>query len=168
MKVLSIIMFHLLMLLFLSCRAQKDLSKVLWENRNRKIVLEYRDSSGNYYDRGTYSGMVLHVIFNSVKYDVKKGKVKVNGITSAGFNEKDTAGLCCVHYFLAEPVNGYLTNIRKLGVSNNSSKDSSKPDGFFDFEASISKDDRLYFSSVSGSGLQEFYIGKVCYGKREP
>jgi hypothetical protein len=147
----------------LNCQAQKDLSNVLAKYNSTLDVLEYRDSSGNYYDRGDYGGLFLEVYFRKVEFDFCTKLVKVEGITSSGSNEKDTVGLCCVYYFLAVPINGYLTNIRNLGVSNSDSENQSGPEGFFRFETKLAQQDRLYFVSKGRSGLQEFKIGEALY-----
>jgi len=149
---------------FKSCKAQ-DLGLLLAKSETTENHLEYWDSIGKYYDRGEYSGVALQVIFSVVQFNASTKKVKVQGITSAGFNRQnhDTLGLCCVQYFLATPVGQKLTKLRLLGVSNDHSLNKGEKEGAFNFEVEISKDDRLYFSSYSGSGLQEFRIGEVCY-----
>src|SRR6266498_1679665 len=111
----------------LSCASQSNLSKTLSKSTNVEWRLSYIDSSGKTYQRGLYGGVAMKVVFKNVEAIKKNNLVKVEGMTTAFFNDKDTVGLCCVNYFIARPVNGYLTKIRKLGETNtHQTGDSSK------------------------------------------
>lgn len=159
-----ILVYSITIISVFSCSAQRNLSKVFSESQNDKR-LEYKDSSGKYYSswESSIGGLFLFVLVNKVEFDPVHTVVNIKGITSSGYDSKDTVGLCCVHYFLAKPVNGILTNIRNLGISGKEDKNRSVREGEFEFKTKVIKGDKLYFCSAAGSALQEFDIGKVCF-----
>jgi len=155
-----------LMLTTLSCASQNNFVKKVSESRNDSPHLSYLDSSGKGYERGLIGGMRMKVVFKRIEFDKNSSLVKVEGVATAFFNEADTVGLCCVDFFIAQPLKGYLTKIRKLGETNsNQTGNSSKPDGYFSFEIKLSNQDRLYFVSSGGTGLEEYDIGNACLEK---
>ncbi len=148
----------------LSCASQLNLSKAISESKNETINLSYIDSSGKGYERGLIGGMRMKVIFRNIEFTKQANLIKVEGVAAVFFNEKDRVGLSGGCDCVAQPVKGYLTKIRKLGETNSSQLvDASKPDGYFSFEITVDKEDRLYFISRGGTGLEEYDIGKVCF-----
>jgi hypothetical protein len=155
----------LLLLITLDCTSQVNLSKTVSISVNELPNLSYVDSSGNGYERGLVGGMRMKVVFRNVDFKKYTGVVQVEGVIAVFNNEKDTVGLCCVDYFIAQPVSGYLTKIRKLGKTNsNQIGDASKPDGFFSFKTVLYRNDKLYFIGAGGKGLEEYNIGDACWG----
>lgn len=168
MKTFVINSFFPLFLMFttLSCASQKNLVQKLSESRNDSPHLSYLDSSGKGYERGLIGGMQMKVIFKRIEFDKKTSLLIVEGQTTTYISQTDTVGLCCVGFFIAQPNNGYLTKIKKLGETNsNQTGNPSKPDGYFSFEIKINAQDRLYFASSGGTGLEEYDIGNACLGK---
>lgn len=153
-----------LMLLTLGCASQKKLVTAISESRNNEWGLSYIDSSGNIYNSwGVYGGLTMTVIFSRIEFNKETSHLKIEGLTTTPAMSSDTIGLCCVDYFIAQPVNGYLTNIRKMGRSNSTQTgDGLKADGYFSFDIILDKKDRLYFVNTENGGLQEYAIGKVC------
>jgi len=164
MKTVKIIHFFCLVLMLsaLSCSSQKNLVTTLYESKNKEEGICYTDSSGHfYYSWDSFGGVLVDVVFINAEFDVETKHLKIEGRTIEK-DRKDTFGFCCVDYFIARPVNGYLTNIRELGQTNNpKNNDKSKPAGYFSFNVLINSDDRLYIKNEMGGGLQEFLIGKV-------
>ena len=153
------------MLTTLSCVSQTNLSNAVSESRNGALNLSYIDSSGKGYEKGLVGGMRMKVMFRNIQFNKQTNFVNVEGLATVFFNERDTIGLCCVDYFIAKPIKGYLTNIIRLGKTNsNQIENASKPDGYFSFEIKLDKDDRLYFVGREGTGLEEYNIGGVCFG----
>jgi len=144
--------------------SQVNLSQQLLITRNKDPKLKYIDSSGNRYARGKYADMPMTVDFYFVEFNRTNKTVTVRGIATVLKDKNDTIGLCCVNYFIAKPIRGYLTSIRKLGQTNSQDvNDKTKRDGYFSFKISIDKEDHLYFISGEGKGLEEYDIGKTCF-----
>lgn len=151
------------------CFGQRDFTRELSESaKESSSFIEYRDSTMKYYSNFTknYGGVYLFIIFKAANFDSKTGIVKIEGFTAAAPEEPESVGIGGVPFFLAQPVDGYLKNIRMLGISDSIPNNRGKPEGYFYFETKINRNDRLYFSSDKGEALQEFVIGEVLYKER--
>ncbi len=141
-----------------SCKAQ--LLNVLKNSENLAFGLNYIDGNKNHYHRGSVGGLDISVIFTNVKEIVSPNVFLVEGVTALP-SLNDTSGVCCIDMFLAEPIGDSLINIRPLGTSNSNQTNPGQRNGYFSLKIKVSPKDRLFFCGDKGSGLLEFYIGKL-------
>ena len=162
---LRYIIFCFLIFKTTTCASQNNLIQRIYQSRTTIDRFTYTDSTGKMYDNlGLYNGVKLELFFKSAEWDSKKKYLLLEGFAGEIMLTGDTIRNCCGYFFIAQPKNGFLTNIRRLGQTHdNNLGDKSKSVGYFRFTIKLQLDDRLYFCAADGVALQEFKIADIFY-----